>query len=200
MKVAPRCKELVKTDTVYRVTQSLCLFEPGSPLNQLSPAQKISLLLFVFIYLNVTHYCVPWEDTGQKEKCMTPLSSSASTGPTLSCGRTPAFFIYLAVALTTNDNRWCLESWPLCVVPTTPEKGALFQKNGPPSIPPCPSVTPPPSTHTHTHTHTHTGDKSRLQIQWALCNSWMIHSPPIYGQHVQRKGPQVLCLQLQIET
>lgn len=39
----------------------------------------------------------------------------------------------------------------LCGLPA-PENGALFEKNGPPSIPPCQSVTPTPlCTHTHTH-------------------------------------------------
>lgn len=79
--------------------------------------------------------------------------------------------------------------------PPSPWKGSLFQKkNGPTSIPPCQSVTDAPF-----YLHSHSQWAHSLCIQWALCNCWKIHSPPIYGQYAQQKCLQVAYLQLKSE-
>lgn len=195
MKVAPRCEELVKTDTVYRVTGSLCPFEPGSPLNQLSPAcvqqrcGKNCLLTSINNHRGDNiKVCLHLDQ-------ILPLSQADRALAGLTRGSAGERRLYLPPTLRTNDNRWRLESGEICVVPLHPEKGAFFRKkNGPTSIPPCQSVTDAPF-----YLHSHSQWAHSLCIQWALCNCWKIHSPPIYGQYAQQKCLQVAYLQLKSE-
>lgn len=72
--------------------------------------------------------------------------------------------------------------------PPPPWKRSFLRKNGPTSRPLSVSHWCPSAHWAHS-----------LYIQWALCNCWKIHSPPIYDQCAQQKGLQVAYLQLQGE-
>lgn len=94
--------------------------------------------------------------------------------------------LYLQPTLATNDNRWCLER---SVWSPSALKKELFEEKW---------------AHIHTalpvsHWCPSAHWAHSLYIQWALCNCWKIHSPPIYDPCAQQKGLQVAYLQLQGE-
>ena len=102
---------------------------------------------------------------------------SGCNGPRLFC-RERERLLYLSPALTTNDNRWCLQSsvWSLL----HPEKGVLWRRSGPRSIPPCQSAPPPP-------TSTHTGHVRSSYSGYCVIAGGSTE-PPIYGRNTSSSG------------